>query len=99
MRWVGHVARLEKRIGAYRVLVGKHAGDRSLERPRHREEDNNYISTSQTTLCIVNKIKKQHIIFGQTPNQLCLIFYMCISSTDTSQLSLCRKILDVYPDT
>jgi hypothetical protein len=40
MRWSGHVARMELRRGAYRVLVGKHEGKRPLGRPRRRWEDN-----------------------------------------------------------
>jgi len=40
MRWAGHVARMGERSGVYRVLVGKPLGERSLERPRRRWEDN-----------------------------------------------------------
>jgi hypothetical protein len=40
MRWAGHVARIGKRRGVYRVLVGKPEGTRPLGRPRHRWEDN-----------------------------------------------------------
>jgi len=40
MRWAEHVARLEKRRGAYRVLVGKPQGKRSFGRPRYRWKDN-----------------------------------------------------------
>jgi len=40
MRWAGHVARMRKRRGVYRVLVGKSAGKRPLGRPRRRWEDN-----------------------------------------------------------
>ena len=40
MRWAGHVARMGERRGIYRVLVGKPDGKRSLERPRHRWENN-----------------------------------------------------------
>ena len=40
MRWVGHVACMGERGGAYRVLVGKPEGKRPLGRPRHRWEDN-----------------------------------------------------------
>jgi len=36
MKWVGHVARMGKRRGAYRVLVGRTEGRRPLGRPRHR---------------------------------------------------------------
>jgi hypothetical protein len=35
MRWVGHVARMEKRV-AYRLLVGKPEGKRPLGRPKRR---------------------------------------------------------------
>jgi hypothetical protein len=34
LRWEGHVARMGKSRGAYRVLVGKPEGSRPLERPR-----------------------------------------------------------------
>ena len=40
MRWTGHVAYVEDRRGAYRVLVGRIEGKRSLRRPGHRWEDN-----------------------------------------------------------
>jgi len=33
MRWVGPVARMVARRGAYRVLVGKPAGETLLEKP------------------------------------------------------------------
>jgi hypothetical protein len=36
MRWEGHVARLGYKRNAYRLLVGKPEGRRSLERPRRR---------------------------------------------------------------
>ena len=40
MRWAGHVARMGEERGAYRVLVGKPGGKRSLGRPRRRWVDN-----------------------------------------------------------
>jgi hypothetical protein len=40
LRWTGHVASMGERRGAYRALVGKPEGRRSLERPRRRWEDN-----------------------------------------------------------
>jgi hypothetical protein len=40
LRWAGHVARMGERRGAYRVLVGKPEGWRTLGRPRRRWEDN-----------------------------------------------------------
>ena len=39
MRWAGHGARMGKRRGVYRVLVGKPEGKRPLGRPRRRWED------------------------------------------------------------
>jgi hypothetical protein len=40
MRWAGHVARVRKSRGIYRVLVWKTKGKRPLGRPRNRWEDN-----------------------------------------------------------
>jgi hypothetical protein len=40
LRWAGHVARMGKRTGAYRALVGKPEKRRPLGRPRRRREDN-----------------------------------------------------------
>jgi hypothetical protein len=40
MRWAGHVARMGEKRGVHRVLVGKPEGNRPLERPRRRWEDN-----------------------------------------------------------
>jgi len=40
MRWVGHIARMGKQRGVYRVLVGKPEGKRPLGRPRRRWVDN-----------------------------------------------------------
>ena len=38
-RWAGHVARMGKERGVYRVLVGKQEGRRPLGRPRRRWAD------------------------------------------------------------
>ena len=40
MRWAGHVARVGKRRGVYRILVGKPERKRQLGRKRRRWEDN-----------------------------------------------------------
>jgi len=40
MRWAGHVVRMGKRRGAYRVLVGKPEGKRPLGRTRCTRNDN-----------------------------------------------------------
>ncbi|KAJ4428345.1 hypothetical protein ANN_24364 [Periplaneta americana] len=40
LRWTGHVARMGESRNAYRVLVGRPEGKRSLGRPRRRWEDN-----------------------------------------------------------
>ena len=40
LRWAGHVARMEQSRNAYRVLVGKPEGKRTLGRPKRRWEDN-----------------------------------------------------------
>ena len=38
--WAGHVARMGKRRGVYRVLVGKPEEKGPIGRPRRRWEDN-----------------------------------------------------------
>jgi hypothetical protein len=40
MRWVGHVAHIGEGKWVYRVSVRRFEGKRTLERPRHRWEDN-----------------------------------------------------------
>ena len=40
LKWEGHVARMGKRRGVYRVLVGKPEGKRLLGRHRRRWDDN-----------------------------------------------------------
>jgi hypothetical protein len=40
MKWERHVAHMEKKRNAYRLLVVKPKGKRLLERPRRRWEDN-----------------------------------------------------------
>jgi hypothetical protein len=40
MRWAGHVARIGKKINAYRILVGKPEGKRPLGRLRCKWVDN-----------------------------------------------------------
>jgi hypothetical protein len=39
MRWKGHVARMEEKRNAYKLLVGKLEGKRPLGRPRRRWVD------------------------------------------------------------
>jgi hypothetical protein len=40
MRWTEHLAQIREKRNAYKILVGKPEGKRSLERPRHRRVDN-----------------------------------------------------------
>jgi PAS domain-containing protein len=40
MKWAWHVARIEQKRNAYRILVGNADGKRPLERPRRRWVDN-----------------------------------------------------------
>jgi hypothetical protein len=40
MKWAGHVARMGENRKAYRILVEKPEGKRSLGRPRYRQVDN-----------------------------------------------------------
>jgi hypothetical protein len=48
MRWAGHVARIGEKRNAYRILVGKLEGKRSLGRPRCRWVDNIKIDLLET---------------------------------------------------
>jgi hypothetical protein len=40
MKWAGHVAQMEWKRNAYRILVGNPEGKRPLGRPRDRWADN-----------------------------------------------------------
>ena len=40
LRWTGHVARIEERRSAFKMLTGKSTGKRPLGRPRRRWENN-----------------------------------------------------------
>ena len=40
LRWAGHVARMEERRSAFKILTGKPTGNRPLRRPRCRWEGN-----------------------------------------------------------
>ena len=40
LRWTGPVARMEEGRSAFKILIHKPTGNRSLVRPRHRWEDN-----------------------------------------------------------
>jgi hypothetical protein len=40
MRLAGYIACMGEKISAYRIFVGKRKGERPLQRPRHRLEDN-----------------------------------------------------------
>ena len=47
MRWAEYVALMEGRRDAYRIVVGRHEGERPLERPRRRWEDDNKIDLQE----------------------------------------------------
>jgi hypothetical protein len=38
MRWAGHIARVEEKRSAYRILMGKSEGKRQIGRARRRWE-------------------------------------------------------------
>ena len=40
LRWTGHVARMEEGRSAFKILIGKPTGKRTLWRPKGRWEDN-----------------------------------------------------------
>jgi len=47
MRWAGHEARMGKRRGVYRVLVGKPEGNKLLGKPRCRWKNNTKIDLQE----------------------------------------------------
>jgi hypothetical protein len=57
MRWAGHVARMGKGRGVYRVLVGRPEGKRPLGRPRHRWEDNIKMNLMEIRIDVANWIR------------------------------------------
>ena len=40
LRWAGHVARMEDSMSSFKVLTGKPTGEKPLQRPSRRWEDN-----------------------------------------------------------
>jgi hypothetical protein len=57
MRWTGHVTRIGKGRGVYRVLVGRPEGKRPLEGPRHRWEDNIKLDLREIWIDVANRIQ------------------------------------------
>jgi hypothetical protein len=57
MRWAGYVARLREGRGAYRVLVGRPEGTRSLGIPRRRWEDNIKMDLREIGIDVANWIQ------------------------------------------
>jgi hypothetical protein len=57
MRWVGHVARMGKGRGVYRVLVGRPEGKRPLGKPRRRWEDKIKMDLRETGIDEANWIQ------------------------------------------
>jgi hypothetical protein len=56
MRWAGHVAGMEEKRNAYRLLVGKPEGKRALGRPRSRWVDNIRMDLGEVGRCDVDWI-------------------------------------------
>jgi hypothetical protein len=57
MRWAGHVARMGKERGVYRVLVGRPECKRPLGRPRRRWEYNIKIGLREIRVNVANWIR------------------------------------------
>jgi hypothetical protein len=56
MKWARHVARMRGKRNAYRLLVGKPEGKRSLRRPRRRWTDNIKLDLLEKELSVVDWI-------------------------------------------
>ena len=48
LKWAWHVARMEEGRSVFKILTGKHIGQRSLGRPMHGLKDNIKISVNAT---------------------------------------------------
>ena len=57
LKWVRHVARMEERRSAYRVLVEKHVGKKPLERPRFRWIYNVKMDLQEVGCCYMDWIE------------------------------------------
>jgi hypothetical protein len=57
MRWAGYVARLGKRRGIYRIMVGKPEGKRPLGKLRRRWEDNIKVDLKAVGFGVMNWIE------------------------------------------
>jgi hypothetical protein len=51
MTWTGHVAWMDEKRNAYRILVGKPEGKRPIRRSRRRWEDNIKMYLRKIDLC------------------------------------------------
>jgi hypothetical protein len=51
MRWAGNVARMGEKMNAYRIMVGKPEGKRSLGRPTCRWVDNIKMDLREIFIC------------------------------------------------
>jgi hypothetical protein len=56
MRWAGHVSRMAETRNAYRILVEKPEGKRTLRRPRRRWVDNININLRETEYDVMDWI-------------------------------------------
>jgi hypothetical protein len=56
MRWADHVAGMEEKRNAYRLLMGKPEGERPLRRPRRRWVDNIRMDLGEVEWCDVDWI-------------------------------------------
>jgi len=60
MRWAGHVARMWKGRGVYRLLVGKLGRKRSLGGPGNRWEDNIKMDMQEVGCGVMDWIELAH---------------------------------------
>ena len=65
LRWAGHVARMEKDRGAFKVLTGKSTGKRPVGRPERRLEDNIRMDPKKVSVRVIGLIRHRIGTFGE----------------------------------
>ena len=56
LRWPRHIARMEEGRSAFKILTGKPTGNRPLERPRRRLEDNIRMDLEEISINAGNRV-------------------------------------------
>jgi hypothetical protein len=90
MRWAGRVARIGEKRDEYRVLMGKPEGNRPLERPARRRENNIKMELSGRGCCDMDWI---YLAWGrdQWSNLLNMVMNLRVPKNFGKFLSSCAR--------